>query len=220
MRREDELVIHIRESGEIVVENVENGVMGYKRVSPQVFVDCVKASITNNMVSSGVLPAGCFAFSAGGSGRRRVCIDFGAENCEITYEKTVYPDFPMPRLVFGFNLAGDHIQSVDLGVAERGTLTPRTKMYRYPFSNVSGFRLCCGLNRLPDIKSLQQLTGVMHYIMSMPNNNDHYAVNGTKLNLEYRELLETLKTRTTDFYYSDVLVDSGKTLADFVNLHQ
>ena len=65
--------------------------------------------------------------------------------------------------------------------------------------------------------SLHQLTGVMHFIMSMPNNNDHYTPGRTKLGLELRHLFETLKDKDTRFYYTDVLIDSGKTLQDFVN---
>ncbi len=216
MQATDEMVVHFRETGEIIVEDNEDGVKGYKKVSPMVFIDCVKESIRHSMVSSGVLPQGCFSFSSGSNGQRRVCIDFGFRSCDITYEKTLYENFPIPRLVFGFNLVGERIQSVDLGVTDKGMLTPKTKMYRYPFSNVCGFHLCCGMNRLPDIKSLHQLAGVMHYIMSMPNNNDHFSTGRTKLELEYRELLETLKDKSQDYYYSDVLVESGKTLSDFI----
>lgn len=66
------------------------------------------------------------------------------------------------------------------------------------------------------MKSPHQLRGIMHLIMSMPNNNDHYSPNNSKLGLEYRHLLETLKDKSPDFYYSDVLIPSGKTLNDFI----
>ena len=50
----------------------------------------------------------------------------------------------------------------------------------------------------------------------MPNNNDHYSPDNSKLNLEYRHLLEMLKDKEPNFYYSDVLIPSGKTLNDFI----
>ena len=52
--------------------------------------------------------------------------------------------------------------------------------------------------------------------MSMPNNNDHYRNERTRLGLEYRELLETLKDKTPEYYYSDVLIPSGKTISNFI----
>ena len=88
--------------------------------------------------------------------------------------------------------------------------------YQYPFSNVSRFELCIGSNSMPDIKSLHQLNGLMYYIMSMPNNNDHYYPENSKLSMEYRELLEHLKDKEPSYYYSDVLIESNKTLKDFV----
>ena len=56
----------------------------------------------------------------------------------------------------------------------------------------------------------------MYFIMSMPNNNDHYRNERTRLDLEYRELLEALKDKTPEYYYSDVLIPSGKTISNFI----
>ena len=216
MQTKDELVIRIQESGEIFVEYIENGVKGYKKVSPETFIDCVKNSIRTNMISSGVLPAGTFSYSVDRRGDRYVCVEFSSRYCDMVYQNTEYKDFPLPRLVFGFKLDGERITTVNLGVPDEGMLTPKTRMFVYPFSNVSGFRLCCGSNRLPDIKSLHQLTGVMYFIMSMPNNNDHYDNDRTKLDLELRTLFETLKDKTPEYYYSDVLLESKCTLKDFI----
>ncbi len=217
MQTKNELVIRIQENGEIVVEDIVDGVKGYKKVSPETFIDCVKNSVRINMISSGVLPAGTFSFAVNERGKRYVCVEFPSRYCDVAYENTEYKDFPLPRLVFGFHLDGERIKSVNLGVPDEGRLTPKTRMFVYPFSNVSGFRLCCGANRLPDIKSLHQLTGVMYFIMSMPNNNDHYRTDRTKLDLELRTLFETLKDKTPGYYYSDVLRESNNTLQDFIS---
>lgn len=216
MKVNDEVAIHIYETGEIVVEDVTGGIKSRKQVSADAFIECVKASIAKEMVASGVLPEGTISFSSGNNGYKYVCIEFPERYCDIVYEKTEYKHFPIPRLVFGFVINGETILSVKLGVAEPGKITPKTKMYIYPFSNVSGFNLCCGTNRFPKIKSLHQLTGIMYFIMSMPNNNDHYRNERTRLGLEYRELLETLKDKTPEYYYSDVLIQSGKTISNFI----
>ena len=216
MRLKDEVAIHIYENGEIVVEDITGGIKSYKQVTADTFVECVKSSIKMGKVASGLLPAGTFSFVSGNNGYQEICIEFPEQYCDIVYEKTEYKNFPIPRLVFGFVINDKRITSVRLGVADRGQFTPKTKMYIYPFSNVNGFSLCCGANRFPPIKSLHQLTGIMYFIMSMPNNNDHYRTERTQLDMEYRELLETLKDKTPEYYYSDVLISSGKTISDFI----
>ncbi len=217
MRYNDEMVIHITSEGKILVEDIENGVKAFKTVEPEVFINCVKDSIRTSMVSSGILPSGVFYYGAGDGGKQKVCVEFPARRCDVMYKKTEYKDFPIPRLVFGFVLDGDRITNVNLGVVDDGNLTPKSKMYIYPFSNVSGYRLCCGSNKLPNIKSLHQLTGVMYFIMSMPNNNDHYRSERTKLETELRTVFELLKDKDPKYYYTDVLKESGKTLKDFVD---
>ena len=217
MRREDELVIRINSEGKIFVEDIEDGVKKFKTVEPDVFLKCVKDSIKTGLVTSGIMPEGSFFYGAGDGGTQKICIEFPKRRCDIVYEKTEYHDFPLPRLVFGFLISKGKITNVNLGVVDEGLLTPKSKMYIYPFSNVSGFRLCCGGNKLPEIKSLHQLTGVMHFIMSMPNNNDHYRNERTKFEVELRQLFEMLKDKEPKDYYSDVLIASGKTLQDFVN---
>lgn len=216
MRREDTMVIRITQNGEVLVEDINDGVIGFKQVAPETFMDCIKQSIDFGVISSGVLPAGAFSFAAH-KNIRNVCMEFLPRRCDFFYLKTEYKNFPLPRLVFGFHLSDDKIQSVKLGVVGKGMLKPTMPMYLYPFSNVFGFSLCCGANRLPKIQSLHQLTGAMYYIMSMPNNNDRYQAGATKLEMEYRDLLEHLKDKDPDYYYENVLVESDKTLQDFIN---
>ena len=120
-------------------------------------------------------------------------------------------------MVFGFLISDDgRIINVRLGVTEKGRLTPKSKMFVYPFSNVSGFHLCTGSNVLPKIKSLHQLGGLPYYILKMPNNYDYYKESRTKLNLDYRGLLEHLKDKDSQYYYDNVLVETDKTLNDFI----
>ena len=50
----------------------------------------------------------------------------------------------------------------------------------------------------------------------MPNNDDHYSPEANKPQLGYRDLLEHLKDKDSAYYYSDILITSGKTLKDFI----
>ena len=64
MKVNDEVAIHIYETGEIVVEDVTGGIKSRKQVSADAFIECVKASIAKEMVASGVLPEGTISFSS------------------------------------------------------------------------------------------------------------------------------------------------------------
>ncbi len=60
-----------------------------------------------------------------------------------------YPDFPLPRLLFGFRIEDSgRISGINIGVPDLGKLTPDTRMFVYPFSNVSRFAMCTGANSL------------------------------------------------------------------------
>lgn len=219
MRPEDEVVIHITKDQNIFVETKKKGIESYKCVEPNSVLDSLIYSIQHKLdIKSGLLPDNCIAFNGDESGNRFVALTYDKGCADISLEKTEYKDFPLPRLVFGFLLNKDgRIVKVTLGVTDRGRLTPKSKMYIYPLSNVSGFGLCIGSNSMPTIKSNHQLNGMPYFILSMPNNYDLYRESNTKLNLNLRELFEHLKDKNTDYYYTDVLIEMNKTLSDFIN---
>ena len=133
----DECVIHIQDTGDIWLEQIKGNIKSTKKVLPETFLDCVKGSIRTGLIESGVLPKGCISYSGGDKDTKFVCMEFMEDRCDIEYEKTKYSNFPIPRLVFGFLLAGERIQSIRLGVVDRGTLSPKSKMYVYPMCQVS-----------------------------------------------------------------------------------
>jgi hypothetical protein len=89
-------------------------------------------------------------------------------------------------------------------------------MFVYPFSNVSGTHLCTGNNILPKCRSLHTLGSVPYYILGMDNNNDYFNPAHNKPGLEMRCLLELLRDKPPEYYYSDILLPSGKVLGDFI----
>lgn len=219
MRPEDDAVIHITTDGEVIVETrTDDGTQTFKRSDAGGIMNMLKSSIIHELkISSGLLPRNCIAYNCSEKGNKFVAMTFDEGYADISLEKTEYNKFPLPRLVFGFyiNFEG-RITSVKLGVTDFGRLTPKSQMYIYPFSNVSGFHLCTGGNTFPNIKSVYQTAGLPYYVLSMPNNYDRYSVKNTKLNLELRDLFEHLKDKTPDYYYSHVLQKMGKTLNDFI----
>ncbi len=147
------------------------------------------------------------------------CLVHQESYADVSYYKTAYPRFPLPRLVFSFNINSDgRITGCDLGIIENTDfLKPTTEMYHYPFSNVSGFRLCTGNNTFPKCESLHTLGSLTYYILSMDNNNDRFAPNHNKQSLEMRDLFEMIKDKTPEFYYSDILITNGLKQNDFIN---
>lgn len=216
----DEVVIHIKEDKSVRLEITENGKTRTKLISPQTLFDCIKGSLSSTpvKVASGLLPSNVISVTGDESGARYAVVEYPYNTADITYMSTEYKNFPLPRLIFGFKVeSSGRISEVKLGVPAPGKLKPDTKMYYYPFSNVSRFALCTGANVLPNIKTLQSLENLPGYIISLPDNDDHYQDNHTKLNLGHRDLLEHLRDKDRQYYYDKVLIPMpNATLKDFI----
>ena len=213
-----EVIIRIRADGTVAVEDIKDGVKGFKEITPDSLLKCINSSLLRGVVSSGLLPKGCLSFTAHDNGIRNVVILHPETRADITYYGSPYPDFPLPKLVFGFSVTRENrISQSRLGVVgNEGNLKPTTPMFVYPFSNVSGTHLCTGNNVLPKCESLHTLGSVPYYILGMDNNNDHYRATNNKQGLEMRDLLELLKDKTPEYYYSDILIPSRSTLGEFI----
>ena len=138
---------------------------------------------------------------------------------DITYNNTLYERFPLPKLVFGFQISEQgKVSNCRLGVVADEELKCSTEMFCYPFSNVrqSDFHLCTGNNVLPPYKSPSGISNLPGYLLCLPNNDDYFDVRDNRLRMEYRDLLEHLKDKDPSYYYSDVLIPNGKTLKDFI----
>lgn len=216
--KHDRLSIHISDSAEIFVEERKNGIKSCKCISLDDLLVCIKSSIREiKPVYRAVLPKNALFYSCcPETGSFSAAMEYPYNKADITYMNTEYRDFPLPKLVFGFKVAGGKIKKVYLGITGNGILRESSLMYTYPFSNVSSdFILCTGGNSLPEIKSPYSLSNMTDYILSLPDNDDYYNIRHNRLELGHRELMEHLADKTPEYYYSDILIPSGKTLADF-----
>jgi len=217
MKNSDELTIKITADGKILVQETDGVTISYKEIDPDAFFDCIKGSLKHGAISSGILPQGCFHFAVDESGTRHVAMEFPSLSADITYQKTLYEQFPLPKLVFGFTVSKDGaVGNVRIGITENKKITLESKMYVFPFSNVSGFSVCIGVNRMPKVSYLSQLNGIPYYVLGMPFNEDHFASQSNRLGLESRALYEHLKDKDAAYYYSNVLIGSGLTIKDFI----
>ena len=216
--KRDRLSIHISDSAEIFVEERKNGIKSCKCISLNDLLVCIKSSLKEiKPTYNAVLPKNALFYSCcPETGSFSAAMEYPYNKADITYMNTEYRDFPLPKLVFGFKVAGKKIKKVYLGITGNGILRESSLMYTYPFSNVSkDFVLCTGGNALPEIKSPYSLSNMPDYILSLPDNDDYYNIRHNRLELGHRELMEHLADKSPEYYYSDVLIPSGKTLTDF-----
>lgn len=211
------LKFYVNEELNLVIDDYRGKTVKHKVISMNTLVKLVEKNVEITTVNTGILPDRCVSYTEKQNGDRYVVMDLGKFRIDLIYENTKYEDFPIPRLLFGFVVDKNFkITKVNVAVADMGTLRENTKLYKYPFSNVSGFGMCIGDNVMPKIKSLRQLNGIPYYIFSMPDNNDRYTPDRTKLDMEYRTMLEFLKDKDEKFYYDNVLISTGKKLIDFI----
>ncbi len=151
----NETVIRISEDGKVMVEKSVGGLKSFKQIAPDSLLECISRSLIRGAVTSGLQPRGCLSFTSHDNGDRDVYILHPEDRADISYYGTEYTGFPLPRLVFGFHITKEgRVGSCRLGVADKDdVLKPETKMFRYPFSNVSGFSLCTGNNIFPKVAS-------------------------------------------------------------------
>ena len=212
------LHFYVNDELRLVIDDCRGETVRHKVISLNTFCKLIDKTSEVKDIQTGVLPERCISYRESQKGTKYITLEMGSSYADVTYEKTKYEHFPVPRLLYGFKLDRENkITEVSVAVADRGVLRDDTKLYKYPFSNVSGFNMCIGSNAMPKIKQLRQLSGIPYYIFAMPDNNDRYTPSRTKLEMEYRTMLEFLKDKDTDFYYENVLIPSGKTLKDFIN---
>lgn len=216
----DELRIRIiPEDGQVLIETHTDGIVKCKEIQEDALLGCLKNSIQHNHVSSGLLPPNCIHVGIDSDGNKSYCLWYPRLYADISYHKTAYPNFPLPRLVFAFHVGTEgNVSGCRMGVIADEKPTLDTVMYRYPFSNVSGARgdICIGSNALPRYKTPHALASLPTFLLSIPNGDHSFSVLNNKLNLQYRDLLEHLKDKDPSYYYSDVLIPNEKTLKDFI----
>jgi hypothetical protein len=217
----DEINVRICPGDErITVEERRGDIVSVKLISPGDLIDVFRASAeAKQFFDTGFLPENCLSVKIYDH-KKDLAIWHPALYADITYQKTLYEHFPLPRLVFSFGYTPEgKTISYRLAVIADKTPTPKTKLYEYPFSNVySHTGICIGAaNSMPIHKSLRTLATLPNYILSLPNNDHMFNPKYNKLGLGYRELLDHLRDKPPEYYYEKVLVPRNGTLQDFID---
>lgn len=203
----------------IVEEHKPGGITTYREIDPIELYYVINASyISNDYLDSGFLPEHCLHVSIAAA--ERYFVIWNPElRADVIYRDTEYPDFPLPRLVFGLRvLQNGRVAECSMGVVADEKPTEATPMYFYPFSNVHpDGSVCTGNNVLPRYKKLSALRNFPRYLLGLPDNDDMFSRDKNKKQLAHGELLEHLKDKAPAYYYTDILVPNGKTLGDFIS---
>lgn len=221
MNKGDELVLRISPSRtEAVVEMHEKGTISRKNITVDSLTNCFLSSRYDEEAHpTGLLPEGCIGVTMTPK-YTLYFIRYPELHADFTYYGTEYLNFPIPRLVFCVKYMPREAKVADCGlcVVKDERLTLDTPLYHYPFSNVfSDGRVCTGNNALPVYKDPARLHTLASFLLRLPNNDDLFSVENNRLNAQYRDLLEQMKDKDPSFYYTDVLVEQGRTLKDFMN---
>lgn len=221
MNKGGELILRIApDKAEAIVEQIDHGVVSRKMISTDSLSSCFLTSRKEDEThATGLLPESCLAVTMTPK-YVYYYIRYPELYADFSYFGTEYPNFPIPRLVFAFKYMPKEKKVAECAVCvvKDERLTADTPLYRYPFSNVySDGRICTGNNALPLYKDPMRLHTLAGYLLRMPNNNDLYSKNSNRLDAEFRDLLEQMKGKDPSLYYTDVLVEAGTTLKDFMD---
>lgn len=216
----DEIVLRIKSDLSVTATITENGISEDKLIEPDEIAKAFQSSIVHppNSLSSGILPPNIISVAIDSVNETRYYVlDFPKSTADISYYDKLYYNFPIPRLVFGFEITKiGRIQSVYLGIPADEPYTLETPMFHYPFSNVNGFLMCVGANELPLVTDIKTLPTLPYYFFGLPDNDDYYSSDQNKPGLFHQKLLDLLTDKDRNYYYDNILIPSGKTLNDFI----
>ena len=223
----DEVNISIKPLlNEIKVEVAKKGVRRVKNISLEDLIKSMTGSrVESKVIVSGFLPENCLSVKISDA-LKSIVLWRRPQQCDYTYFKTLFEGFPLPCMVFGFDIDPEgKVEGYRMAMVETGVPKPTTKLYEYPFSNVYKHTgICVGAaNELPVYKNFHSLASLPNHILSLPNNDHNFSREYNRLHLGYRELLEHLQDKDAAYYYDKILVPrgDGKTLQDFIdqNIH-
>lgn len=127
MNTSTEILLRINPlSNTIHTDISEKGVRRCKEISYQTLVECIRQSLEQESVASGLLPIGCLSFAVSTKKLCTTTILHPERYADVSYEGTEYKNFPLPRLVFKFeHQEGARIMRSWMGVVGTGQLTPK-----------------------------------------------------------------------------------------------
>ncbi|MDQ0896402.1 MULTISPECIES: hypothetical protein [unclassified Paenibacillus] len=176
-----------------------------KRVKKDVVLEFAKEHLDDLELTTPILPRNCLYFK---QSKKRTVIALEVERArwDVNLRGQMIEQVGHPKLIFIFELSDRRINAKVAAVKDE-VVTEKSKLYRYPFSHVSGNMVCCW-NYFPALKEFRNIESYPYIFLQGERNFDLYV--GEK---NYRELLAELAGQDFDDKH---LVETDKVLADIL----
>ncbi|NFH90540.1 hypothetical protein FDA33_10080 [Clostridium botulinum] len=131
-----------------------------------------------------------------------------------------YENVGVPNLLYGVKVVNNRLSKLYVVAIKDTNIVGSTKLYKYPFTNVSGNlgSACLGRNVFDvgiEDNDLEKLYSIPNQFMSMPNNLDYYRIQNNNKCYECEQLLKVLNNNIFD---NDLLVENDiMTYANWFN---
>ncbi len=123
-------------------------------------------------VCTPILPKGTVLYQEESDGTKIVVLERERARRDVIFHNTPYSQVGHPKLLFAFLVKQDMIWACQIVVVKDVSIKPKTKLYRYPFSNVySDNRACWPELTNIKIKSLFELQNLPDLFFNSPANN-------------------------------------------------
>lgn len=197
----------LHDNGIVNVEIDDNGVFIKKDVSlhfiASLFAEAVQEvpdERNQKWFKTPILPAGTLAYHESELNHFILIMKFGPDILPFTFENTLYPAIPFPKLIFAFkgmiNKGFKTNEVYVIAVKKDDPLNHDTLIYKYPFSHVSvSTKMCYGLNQLPIYSDLLHIEALPRVVLTLPNTLDHYSSQTNSSNMNLRDMLEELESK-------------------------
>lgn len=124
-------------------------------------------------VSTPILPKGTVLYQEESDGTKIVVLERERARRDVIFHNTPYSQVGHPKLLFAFIVKGNRIMECQVVAVKDVTLKPKSKLFRYPFSNVyNSNRACWPELKEINIKNLFEIQNLPDLFFSSPANND------------------------------------------------
>lgn len=124
-------------------------------------------------------------------------------NTPIQFFNRFYDNVGVPNLLYAVHVVNNKLSKLYVVATKDTDIVSGTRLFRYPFTNVSGNNgvVCLGRNTFEEgieDNNLRKLFNVPYQFMSMPNNLDHYRATNNSKCMECEELIKSLVDKDFD----------------------
>ncbi|UYZ38994.1 hypothetical protein OD350_29340 (plasmid) [Clostridium beijerinckii] len=203
-----------------IIKELEGGQRKEKLIRIEDFVSSIAASLTGKNYGEVISPISReikgvrLVQSKQISANSHIYVLFQSKhNAPIQLFNRFFENVGIPNLLYGVHVVNNRLSKLYVVATKDTNIVSSTKLFKYPFTNVSGKSgsVCLGRNTFDtgiENNDLEQLYSVPYQFMSMPNNLDHYRATSNTKCYECEQLLKSLNNNTFD---DELLVDNDIT---------